>query len=471
VQANLQAQLALDEWKTRYGGDITVQQNALDRALSISLSEMDKNAQLQAIELKGRIDSNQITQAQDWETIQNDIDRQMNIAMQVNDIDAQRNLELLRGQISEAAQLSEYQFRSAERIATQAWTTSERLDEQDWQEAMQWYDYKFQEASQNRDINAQIKIQDMRSNLELAMQTSGFSQQEKMAYISYQLNEAVANNDVDRQYQLIQFQTGSDMAKMREQYGYEAAMNEAKFQYNMALQTDNNIAAAAIQQMSLEFQAQENAKNRTLQELELQMQQSGIDMAEREQQWEMIKDAVSSYQADPSAMVEYLNNMTNETGITIKPPDTTDIYKQSLVELNGLKNEYAVTHPNEVDESGSLTDEGEKNFNQFYNEAIWGEQERQGLGNVKEFVNSGFRKYSIGGDGSYVEVDDTLKNRLNNLIGQESTITDATNGKKISGQIQSWKTTPNTVQVTISDNNGNLSTIPIYWDDKRSLGS
>lgn len=469
--ANLQAQLALDEWKFRNQISFTAEQNALDRGLSVTLAQMDQETAYNSILLKGQVDSQLMTQSQDWQGVQNALDRQLSLTMQQNDWTIQRDLTQLQGQINYAAQMADQVFQDSQRVATQAWTTSERLGTQDWQAAMQYYEYEFQEAAQNRDIAAQVYLQSMQNNLELTMQTQDFTQQEKMTYLTYQLNDAMANNDLERQTQLIQYTTGLDLAKMREQYGYEAAMNEAQFQYNMALQTDNNVAAAAIQQMTLQFQAEENEKNRTLQQFELQLQQSGINMAQKEQEWNMIKDSVGAYAADTSSMVDYLNATLSETGITVKAPDPIDIYKQSLKELDGLKYEYMITHPQQV-ENGELTQEGLNGFNTFYNEAIWGETSASPTSAPVFQIYRGNEGGILTGTSltgaKSVYVTPDMEDKLNNAIGKTQSFIDSTNGTTQTGRLVSWETTPRTLQVNIVDNYGNHKTIPIFWNDPGS---
>lgn len=390
----LQKQLAMDEWKTKYTTEYTVQQNALDRALSVSLAEMDRATQIDSIYLKGQIDQNLLTQEQDWQGIQNSLNRELELAMQRNDIQAQEDITILQGQINSAAQLAQQQFDNAQRIATQAWSTDERLSTQDWEQAMQYYDYKNQEALQNNDIEAQKYLQQMQNNLALTMQTQDFSQEEKMSYLSYELNNAMANNDVSRQQEIIQYQTSSDIRKIREEYGYETALAETQQMYQLALQYNDNVAAEALQQTALQFQAEESARNRVLQEIELQMQQKGLDMTSISQEWDMLKDAVSGYAADTSDLTNYLDTVLESRGISITTPDPVDLYKQSATELNALKYEWGLTHPNYVDYNGNLTESGQTEFNKFYNQAIWGAEYEE-------------------------ETNESLNSQINNIISEK----------------------------------------------------
>lgn len=487
--ANLQKQLAMDEWKTRYTTQANAQENALNRALSYSLAEMDRATQLDSIALKGQVDSQLLSQQQDWQGVQNAIDRQLSLTMQNNqnnwqsgensldrnltydmqtrDINAQQQLVVLKGQVDMAAQLAEQKFQEAQRIATQNWQTNERMSTQDWQTAVQYNEYKYNSALQQQDFEGQAYIQKMNNDLALTMQTADFNYNEKMAYLSSMLNEAKANNDVVRQSQLIEYQTNAEIRTMQESYGYEAASQAMQYKYEMAMQQNDQVAAQTLQRMNLEYQAIENEKNRQLQEIELKFQQNGIDLAAKEQEWAMLKDAVTGYAADKSSLVDYLNNTISQANITIKAPDPVDVYKQANLELEGMKSEYLYTHPEYRADNGTMTQEGQDAFNKHYNATIWDE----GTTNTYQpFTTNDFSRVTGETKGANsVYVDPGLRDQLNYALDKETTFVDATTGKAVTGTLSKWYETPNTIQANILDTKTNkMVTIPIWWNDERS---
>lgn len=380
VRINLQKQLALDEYKFERGLGFSKEQNAMDRALSLTMAADDRYQQEQMLKLKAKIDENAMLRQQDWQSVESSLDRQLQKAIQQNDIAAQESLTVLQGQIAASAQASEQRFQDAQRMATQNWSSSERVSEQDWQEAMAYIDYENQKALQTNDIEAQKYLQEMRNNLELKMQTQDFTQEEKMMHLSTKLNEYIAENDFDRQMQVIKFQTESDLNQMYAEYGQERVTQELQYRYNLALQTKNDAAAQTMQLLDQQFKAREAEKDRALQEIDLQMRQSGMDAATAENEWNMIKDAVSSYSADPSVMTQYLNQLLSDTGITITEPDPIDSYKQITAELDGMKYQFAYGLGDEYkNPDGTLNDLGAQEFNSFYNETMFGKTYGQGV--------------------------------------------------------------------------------------------
>ena len=106
----------------------TSSENALNRALELTLQSNDLQGNKELAMLKQKLDSGLLTQEQEWKAAQAALDRAAEIALQQGDIAGQLQIQQLRAQIEAAAQESAQKWQTAERIATQAFTSGKTFN-------------------------------------------------------------------------------------------------------------------------------------------------------------------------------------------------------------------------------------------------------------------------------------------------------------------------------------------------------
>jgi hypothetical protein len=89
------------------------------------------------------------------------------------------------------------------------------------------------------------------------------------------------------------------------------------------------------------------------------------------------------------AAMEYLRGELQTHGIIIEEADPNEIYTAIDEEYSAQKAMYSATHPDMVDADGELTAEGVSEFNDFYNNAVYGEATRDTEeGKLAQFDNA-----------------------------------------------------------------------------------
>lgn len=365
----------LQKMDKAFGNDITK---------LVTASQLDTQSKSTLMQLQDKIDTKQLLTKLDFEGTQNDLERQLKLAMQKNDATNIENLTRLKSQLDMLAQDKQNQFIDSQRVATQAYNTSERLSTQDFEKAAQYYDWAQRNAQQANDIQAQKDIQTMQGNLQLKMQTNDMNHDEAMTYLKYQLDDAMANGNAERQKQILDYTYNQDLGRMNAELGNDLAKINYQGNIQQALQAGEFGHAEAMQTALLQSQAQQAELNRGIQRLEISMQQQGIDLNRQQSAWDNLKEGVASGSINPEALTEFLQGIGAQTGITIEPTDPLAAYQEAQKQMTGLKQQFGMTHPEYVANAstGELTPEGAAAFNSFYNQSMFGEDENAVSNNV-----------------------------------------------------------------------------------------
>lgn len=416
-------QLALDKWKQENGQQFTAEQNAINNALQLTLKDKDAALQTSLMELKGKIDKDQLVTAQDFESVQNDLDRKSKELMAKGEWQNALDVIQQKGQIDAQAQKAQQEFEVTQTKAAQAWQTSERLGEEDFAKYQQTYDYQMKIAMQDNDIQAQKDLKDQQAKIDLKMKTQDLSDDEAKMYLQSQLDEAKANNDVDRQKQIIGYQTTQDFAKMAEQNGYDTAMANLDAKIKSAQSSQDFQQTEILQKEKMAQESTENAKDRALEQAKVDLQAKGVDMEEMDKQYAILENEVNAGRADPSALTEFAQGVLDKAGVTITQPDPDAERKAAEKQYNDMLDQYLLSHPEysnstyhlttdsitsldpssdayqklakvagksltvkQISDAGldlgyftkentsdELTTEGQKAFNEFFNNATYGE--------------------------------------------------------------------------------------------------
>lgn len=345
-----------------------------EMARLVAATNLDTESKSALMELQDKLDTNQLLTTQDFEGMQRSLDRELEVAMQNKDAATQEKLTILRGELEAKAQEKQNEFSDIQRIATQSWQTGERISTEEYDKANMYYDWAQRQAAQDKDIGATKAIEDMRAFTQMSMQQQDMNQEEKMLNLKSMFEESKANNDVTRQAQIMDYAYQQDIAKMTAEQGFEMGKIGVQAQIQQALNLDEFNHAHAMQKALLVEQARQKALDRQVSNVELQLQQQGIDIASKNAEWEKLKAGVESGATSPEALTEWLKKDPAYAGITIEEPDPLESYKAIQEQFDGLKQQFGITNPSLFDdETGQLTIEGEKAFNEFYNETYYGE--------------------------------------------------------------------------------------------------
>lgn len=360
----------------------TSSENALNRALELTLQSNDLQGNKELATLKQKLDSGLLTQEQEWKSAQAALDRAAEIALQQGDIAGQLQIQQLRAQIEAAAQESAQKWQTAERIATQAFTSQERLSTQDFQIAQMYLKQNIDQAAAEQDFERQKYLQSQEQQLQLKMQTNDMQYGEKMAYLNMQLQEAQANNDVGRQKEILTFQHGQEMERIRQEQGFEASMQYSQQQFQQAMQKGEFTHAETMLQLQQSFQAEEAMKDRAVEYAQIALQQQGLNFDQEMAQYNAIA------QHNPEQAQQYLKSML-EGKFDLKITDSLESAKQALkADFELQKYQYALTHPESKNP--------EQDFYAFYNSNMY--DEKSGAGLVDQIVQGVFNAQQIRSD-------------------------------------------------------------------------
>ena len=195
-------------------------------------------------------------------------------------------------------------------------------------------------------------------------------QQTKITYLNDQLATARANGDVDRQKTIIGFQTTQTLEIAAQQGSLDEAKITMQGDIQKALADKDFTKAWALQNAAQTFQAQENDKNRAIEETRVALTKAGLD-------YDMIQEGVKNGQIAPEAAADMIKQATAGMGITIKAPDPNAAAIQVQKDYNLQQIQYATSHPGKavLDQQGNivgLSDSGTLAFADFYNTTLFG---------------------------------------------------------------------------------------------------
>lgn len=384
-------QLALDKWKQENGQEFTAQQNAINNALQLTLKDKDLVMQTSLMELKGKIDAGQLTTQQDFQAVQADLERKQKEYLQKGEWQNALDVVQQKGVIEAAAQKSQQEFQAAESKANRTWQSAERVSTEDYDKAKQVIEYNSQTALKNQDIQAQKDLKDQQAKIDLKMKTQDLNDTQKKMYLQSQLDNAKLDKDVDRQRQILGFQAANDFAKMDKQYGHDVAMSRLNSDLKIAESSQDFEHTKILQQEKFAQDAIEAAKDRALKQAEIDLQAKGVDMQALNQQYDLLQKEVDAGRADPSTLNTFITGVMGKAGVKVQQPDPEAERKAGEKKYQGMLDQYATSHPDMVDPiTKKIKPEGQKAFNEFFNNATYGEQttaqkqEKEMAGYLKE---------------------------------------------------------------------------------------
>lgn len=362
-------QIALDKWKQQNGQEFTAAQNALNRSLELTLKDKDTQAQSTLLELKSKLDMGQLLKQQDFEATQNELQRKIEDSWKKGDWSNTLELTKLKGEIDKQAQAAQQEWQTGERVASEGWQTSERISAQDAAIGMKYIDAEINKAAQAQDFENQKYLEAQKRNLQLKMQTDSMNHDEKMAYLNSQLQEAKANGDVDRQKNILTFQHAQEMDTLDRTQGFQAAMQYAQQQADMAIKQGDWTNAQVLQQQQIAYQAQKDAADQTIEQAKLALEGKQIDLQGRQLTFEQIEQGVQNGQIDPQAATDAIATAAKQYGITVQAADPLATQKAALQQYKDMQYQFGLSHPDMVQNDGSLKPEGIKAFNSYINKA------------------------------------------------------------------------------------------------------
>ena len=351
----------------------------LAATLQVGSQIMDQQGQMALAELQGKIDQGLLLTGQDFQATQAELDRQLEQAIAEGRWENAISLEQLRGELQIQMQESEQAFQRSERTAEQTWQTTERLAAQEYERANMYLDQELREATAQNNFRREKELVDLKAKLDLKARTQMMEHDEKMALLESELAEARANGDVDRQKQILTFQHAQEMDVLAEEQGFVAAQAYLDRQHDIARQTNDYVYQKALLEAEQEWKAKEAAEDRLLEQQRINLQARGVDMAEVEQQYDMLQEEVAAGRADPDAALNYLNGVLAENGLEqVDPADSNAAYEALQEDYQLQEYQFALTNPEyaEYDAEGNflgLKDEGSNAFRDYLNETYYGE--------------------------------------------------------------------------------------------------
>lgn len=441
------------------GYDLTKMDKAFGQEITklTTATNLDTASKTALMNLQAKIDVDQLTRSQDWQEVQNELDRQAEAAAQAGDADLQRELLTLRGEIDAKAQEAEMEFQNSQRIATQSWTTGERMDTQQFEKAMNYFDWAQKQAEQDRNVSLTRWVEEKRSQTELAMQVNDMAHDQKMAYLTTELASAEADKDVGRQQTILSYQANIQAAEDERNFGYETALTNLQGNIQKAIADGDNVAAAALQKSELEYRANRDTQEFALQRAAQELEAKGINLDIINTQYEQVLATYGEEAAD-----EYMAQTLKSQGIDTSDWAIPDKQQAALQAMNEeydlMQQQFLQTHPEytvKTTEKQLVTDptnglriwrdvpvdaispEGMKSFNEYYNYTMYGElsPEMKEARRTAGFLGEDDLAFAQAGDKYKIENSVTASNGTVVPPGEYSVISETNSeGQKFWGQ-------------------------------------
>jgi hypothetical protein len=230
-------------------------ENALNRTHDIFMQSQNIAGQQAIAELQGKIQQGLLLTEQDFTGTQNELNRELELALSNGQTDRAIQLLQMKGDIDMQMQESQQIFNKAERTATQSWQTGERLDTQSYQSGVNYLEHQQNLALQKGDILGQERLQQHRFDLDMTMQLQDMSHDEKMLALTQDFEAAQADQNVDRQKSVMRYAAQIDFEKIAKEQGYDAAQANLQRDHETALADKDIGKAILLQQMDFRFEA------------------------------------------------------------------------------------------------------------------------------------------------------------------------------------------------------------------------
>ena len=97
------------------------------------------------------------------------------------------------------------------------------------------------------------------------------------------------------------------------------------------------------------FQAEEAAKDRVIEMARVELQKRGVDMAQVEQQYNMIQAEIDAGRLQPEAAFQYMESTLGNLGINFQMADAVETARQALrADFELQKEQFMLSHPEYV---------------------------------------------------------------------------------------------------------------------------
>jgi len=207
-------------------------------------------------------------------------------------------------------------------------------------------------------------------DFENAMEEKKMAHDEKMATVNAAIAEAKAGNDFTREKELTGLKAKLELENLYASGEIDKAKITLQGNIQSALKTQDYTQASALQQAGFTFDAQEHAKDRALKKYEDDLEQEGVNIA-------LLREAVSSGLIGPETYFSALKDIGGKLGVAVVPPDTNAVAKEAVKDFNTAKIQWGASHPellaDPADPLKGLSPDGETQFNDFYNSALYGD--------------------------------------------------------------------------------------------------
>jgi len=390
---DLRAQLARE-------GILSTEKIAVARIASDeSIANLNIGAQESILRLKSELDTDRLMVEQDFTEARDQLAQEHELAVQSENITAQKEIEEMQANLQLVMQEKAQEYENAQRIATQSWQTTERLGEQDFVNAENFLKMEHALAVQNNDIEAQLKIADDRNMLQLKLQTNDMTHDEKMTHLKAQLDEAKADKDVGRQKDIMTFAHTQEMEKVLQEQGFKESMLYVQNELDQALQNNEFENGKVLMQLKHQQEMKIHQDNLAVDQMRIDLQQAGIDMAEQQQAYDFIKNEIAEGRADPGDLRTFLENTVNgiPDDFEFTDPDPNAVQNAISADWVNQQYQYAIVQGDadgdgmldagiyEKDAQGNnifvgLADEHAQDFNNHMNETIYGKDTSPSLG-------------------------------------------------------------------------------------------
>lgn len=365
------------------------EESAIDRGLAIAQANQNAELQTSLMELQGKIQTGQQLMSQDFEAIQNNLDREITKWTQSGNWENALNALKFKGEIDLQSQQAQQQWQTGERLATQSWSTTERVSEQDFTAAQNYLSRQLQQSIATADAEMQKWVTEKQGELQLKMQVNGMGHEESMAYLNSQLREAEATGDVGRQQLIMSYASNLKMNEMEKENGFNVAIESMRGDIEREITFGNNANAIAMQKAELEYRVNKDIQDQKLEQASLALQEKGVDVNVFQSMLSTIDDMIEKDGLNPQMKMDFVKSTMVGQGIDTSLFEKVDVASEAQqaisAEFDLMKNQYLMTHPEFVDEAtGDLNKDGMLRFNQYFNKMMYGELSEEDKQKVTE---------------------------------------------------------------------------------------
>lgn len=367
--------------------ELTTSEAAKTREFQAAIQIFDAGVQASLTSLQGDIDLGKLLTAQDFEGVQNTLDRELTKAIADNNIEAQITIQKLQNDFTGAQNEADRSFASSERIATEGWKTGERLSSQDFVEGQKYIDFELEKAINEDNFGYQKELTQMQFNMDITKQLNEFSQEEKIVELKNMFDDAQADKDVGRQTQILRYQAALEIEKITVENGFDVSMANLNNSFSEALSTQNFLQQSVLNQEEFSFRSKENALNRVIEKARLELQGKGVDADILNDQFDFLLESGVGI----DTVEAWLEDAFSGQNLDIEFPGDSELQQAIISDYNSNALQFLLTNPGFRDPNGDtftdadgnnfgISGEGQAAFNTWLNETIYGQEFGQNTG-------------------------------------------------------------------------------------------